>query len=108
MIRSSEKEQTNSKNSMEIELDDKSVRSGVSDITVASEVDHLNDVDKSNCRFPLIYAGKRPTLNKMSQTKADLLTLSRDTSSWKRLPLNRTANVIDRCVSSFLLFHLQK
>ena len=86
---------------MEQELDEKSIRSSISDITVASENLEINEEDKSNCRYPLIYTGRRPTLLKMSQTKADLLTLSRDPASWKRLPLNKTANIIDRCVRNY-------
>ena len=79
--------------------DENSVDSKISDISSSTNGTKCTVKNKSKYKNPFEYAGRRPNLNDLSQYKCDQLTLSKDESYWKRLPLNASANEIDRSVS---------
>ena len=79
--------------------DNNSVNSKFSDISTSTQGTNAVFIDTSKNQYPFEYAGRRPTLDNLSQTKADLVTISRDETILNRLPLNASANEIDRCVS---------
>ena len=76
-----------------------------SDVTDQNSVLSLSEYSRNRrirCSGGFIYHGKRPLLIRMSQFKADYLTMHVEPDKNRRLPLNSSAEYVDRCVSQII------